>query len=232
MGLLYCITNKVNSKIYVGITRKSMDRRWQRHVDKARRAGYKAKFHNAIVKYGVDAFVCTPLFVYPTWDEAKAAEKALIHALDSMNVGYNASPGADCGPERGKKRTPEQRAKFKAAAQRRAADPLWREKMRQVAIERAKNPEYIAKLSAALTGRRHSAATRAKLSAGRRNKLHTAETKEKMSKSRVGYRHTDKARENMSLAQKGRTLSQEHRDKISATLVIYNKRKKELQSER
>ena len=32
MGYIYQITNKINKKIYIGLTTKTIDKRWKEHV--------------------------------------------------------------------------------------------------------------------------------------------------------------------------------------------------------
>lgn len=59
MGYIYKITNTENGKIYIGQTRKSVQKRWTHHVTCAKNTSnkdYNIPFHNAIRKYGRDAF--------------------------------------------------------------------------------------------------------------------------------------------------------------------------------
>lgn len=59
MGYIYKITNTANGKIYIGQTRKAVKTRWTNHVTCAQNQShrdYNIPFHNAIRKYGRNAF--------------------------------------------------------------------------------------------------------------------------------------------------------------------------------
>ena len=56
MGFIYKITNKVNNKVYIGQTSRSLEIRWREHKS---RAGcyYTSHLYSAMNKYGVDNFI-------------------------------------------------------------------------------------------------------------------------------------------------------------------------------
>lgn len=63
-GTIYCFTNKVNGKKYVGQTRNGVDRRAYEHQRSAKTpsdSSYDQVFHRAIRKYGWDNFILTVL---------------------------------------------------------------------------------------------------------------------------------------------------------------------------
>lgn len=93
---VYCHENKKNGKLYFGITRTSVRRRWSKGK------GYKDQhlFGRAIEKYGWDGFEHIILFTGLTEDEAKQMERDLIrefHTQDPLR-GYNITDGGDSVP--------------------------------------------------------------------------------------------------------------------------------------
>lgn len=102
-GIIYCYTNKVNGKQYIGQTvtpgvRKAV------HLRTALGASCKYPFHLAIKKYGIDNFQYD---ILEECDEALLNEREVywITKFDSFNSGYNLTEGA--GGIRGYKRTEE-----------------------------------------------------------------------------------------------------------------------------
>jgi group I intron endonuclease len=92
---VYLVTNKVNGKQYVGYTNTIPERRWSAHKTSARR-GSQLWFHQALRKYGEDAFEWRVVSVHYEDADAKRAERAMISGLPRT---YNMTPGGDgCGP--------------------------------------------------------------------------------------------------------------------------------------
>ena len=94
----YCIyshTNKINGKIYIGLTSMKPEKRWKNGV------GYHngTHFRNAIDKYGWDNFEHEIIKDNLTKDEACYWEKYYISLHNSMdrNYGYNMSSGGENG---------------------------------------------------------------------------------------------------------------------------------------
>jgi group I intron endonuclease len=52
---IYKITNKINGKVYIGKTVRTVEQRWAQHLADAHRRS-SPLLHNAIRKYGSDAF--------------------------------------------------------------------------------------------------------------------------------------------------------------------------------
>lgn len=94
--IVYIHRNKINQKVYVGITSQRVKGRWQNG------RGYKKqpRFYNAIEKYGWDSFEHIIVAEGLTRYSAGKMEQKLIEELDSTNktYGYNISLGGD-GPE-------------------------------------------------------------------------------------------------------------------------------------
>lgn len=91
---VYCHTNKINGKRYVGITSQSVHARWQNGKHYSRHA----HFYADITKYGWDNFdhkiICSGL----SKEDAEKIERELIDSLDLTNPekGYNHFAGGKC----------------------------------------------------------------------------------------------------------------------------------------
>lgn len=87
---VYKHTNKINGKIYIGITKQDPKRRWQNGK------GYKGTyFGNAIEKYGWDNFSHSILFERLDIKEACKLEKEYIkyYKSNKKEYGYNIADG-------------------------------------------------------------------------------------------------------------------------------------------
>ena len=125
---IYCHTNAVNGKRYVGQTVDTVEGRWGEHVSAAKRGRGSRILGAAIQKYGVDAFTHELLDVVTTQEGADAAERAWIGQRRTLSPnGYNLSYGgggpgyhheeskrliAESSRNRFRKMTPEQREAF------------------------------------------------------------------------------------------------------------------------
>ena len=92
MYCVYCHTNKLNGKKYIGITCQAVERRWRNGL------GYKkGPFYRAIQKYGWDGFEHEILYTGLTEEQAKLKEVELITQYRTRNKhhGYNATDGGD-----------------------------------------------------------------------------------------------------------------------------------------
>jgi group I intron endonuclease len=185
-AIIYLATNRVTGKRYVGLTRHPLAVRFAGHVNAARR-GARSYFHRALMKYGPEAFNVEPIASVLKVEDAGETERQLIVALAPE---YNQTKGGEItlgrrDPEiarrvaeknRGKKRTPQQRALNSALAKERyRSDPTWRAAITESlsrarqnvdvgkrnaaagasARDRVWTPESRAKLSASCTGRRY-----------------------------------------------------------------------------
>lgn len=92
MYSVYCFTNKLNNKKYIGLT-KDIKRRFNQHKGKRSRAVILC---NAIRKYGFENFDFNVLKSNLTLGEAKEVEKEFIKELNTMTPnGYNGTIGGD-----------------------------------------------------------------------------------------------------------------------------------------
>lgn len=114
---IYIITNIVNAKQYVGIT-KDLKRRWSAH-----RTGNKSStiLKQAIKKHGVENFVFTHIADAFDWDAAQIIERLLISEKNTKApLGYNMTDGGDgtlgfAAPNKGKPMSEESKQKLRNA---------------------------------------------------------------------------------------------------------------------
>lgn len=95
MGYIYCITNLINKKKYVGKTTYSVTKRFQEHCrDSKKERCEKRPLYDAMNKYGTKNFVVEELIECPN-DELNSYEIMYIDKLGTYHNGYNATKGGD-----------------------------------------------------------------------------------------------------------------------------------------
>ena len=87
---IYKITNILNNKSYVGITSKTVEKRFKEHLKKVKN-GSLTKFHQALREYKTDTFILETLEVFETHikKDAYAKEQSYISSLNTVEDGYN-----------------------------------------------------------------------------------------------------------------------------------------------
>lgn len=93
--IVYCITNTINGKKYIGMTGRTLNERWDSHCSSARN-GSPFRFHSAIRKYGEISFSKEILFDDLCVQDCRTIEEETINEYNTMVHGYNAKPGG-CG---------------------------------------------------------------------------------------------------------------------------------------
>nr|DAF13733.1 MAG TPA: intron associated endonuclease [Caudoviricetes sp.] len=88
-GYVYCIENKVNGKKYIGITTRTMNKRFEEHKKANSYIG------NAIRKYGVSNFSISELDIAKTHEELCQLEVFYIEKFKTFENGYNLTIGGD-----------------------------------------------------------------------------------------------------------------------------------------
>lgn len=96
--VVYIHKNKINNKVYVGITSKNPERRWGKYG-----TGYRSNvyFWNSIQKYGWDGFEHIIVAKNLSMNEATNIEKELISKYKSnlLEYGYNFTSGGEINQE-------------------------------------------------------------------------------------------------------------------------------------
>ena len=96
--LVYKIVNKVNNKVYIGITESTLEKRYDEHLSKYRN-GDTRHLYQAMRKYGLDNFeVSVVEDNISSYKELLDKERSYVEQFNSYNNGYNMTPGGDSNP--------------------------------------------------------------------------------------------------------------------------------------
>jgi group I intron endonuclease len=204
---IYCITNNVNGKKYVGSS-VELDKRWKRHLSSLNRNVHKnAHLQASFNKHGIENFIFNVL------EEIKSSEKLIEHEqywMDTIKPEYNIRLVA--ANNLGLKHTEETKEKM------RGANNYW--------FGKKPSEEVILKIKVANTGRVKTKEEIEKTNAHKIGKKLSEETKLKISLSNKGKIFSKKHCENIAKAKLGKKLSEEHKAKIAITSKISQTGKK------
>lgn len=92
--LIYKITNKINGKVYIGQTTKTLQHRKQQHLQCVTN-GLNRHLYNAMRKYGVENFEFEEVCHTNSKSELNYLEAKFITEYDSVRNGYNMGYGGD-----------------------------------------------------------------------------------------------------------------------------------------
>lgn len=196
---VYCHTNKINGKKYIGITGKGASNRWGKNG-----IGYRlSTFGGAIKKYGWDGFTHEILYTDLTKAQAQQYEMDLIYKYKTANrdYGYNLTYGGECeipneetrskisAGNLGKIMSEESRIKMSISRKGRIISEEQRKKLsisglgNKNGLGYKHSPERKAKMSASHIGKALSAEHRAKISSGSIGKIVSKESMQKLCSS-------------------------------------------------
>lgn len=94
MGYIYKITNKINQKSYIGLTTKTIQERWQEHIQVIDKYKNVRPLYSALAKYGLEAFSIEEI---EEVDDDYLGEREIywISYFNTYQKGYNATLGGD-----------------------------------------------------------------------------------------------------------------------------------------
>lgn len=98
--IVYKVTNKLNGKVYIGQTTKTLQERRYRHESESLNGLRKTvKFHNALLKYGFDAFEWEVIKECSSQEELDYYEDYYINKFNTLDrdKGYNLKHGGKLG---------------------------------------------------------------------------------------------------------------------------------------
>lgn len=222
----YLITNKINNKGYVGITTRSLSRRWYEHRFVENSCGQL--LGKAIKKYGEENFEIKPIASAKTLENLKSIEKDLIAQFKTkVPFGYNLTDGGD--GVFGYKHDPVLVKRLADAKRGTKASEETKEKMRIAHL--GENNHFYGKNHTEKAKRKNAEAHKG-LPGYWVGKQRDEETRKKISESlkgKAGRPHTEEAKKKISLAHIGKkqaSPSLETRKKLSlATKKVWEARK-------
>lgn len=100
--IIYKVTNLLNGKVYIGQTRRSLEARWAQHCRDVQSKISCFELQKAIKEFGADNFSIEQIDSAESKSEADEKEVFWIKFYNSVNEGYNTSPGGKAGGNRKK----------------------------------------------------------------------------------------------------------------------------------
>jgi group I intron endonuclease len=86
---IYKFTHIENGKCYIGQTIQDPNQRRLEHIADSRYTAKTYHFHNALRKYGIDAFTFDVIDSATSLDDLNKLEEKYVLLFDSINNGYN-----------------------------------------------------------------------------------------------------------------------------------------------
>lgn len=221
--IIYKITNILNGKFYIGMTKNSLDERINSHIKRSKnKKTSQTYFHRALEKYGIENFKCEII------DDSAITKEDMIELeikyINELKPHYNLTKGGDGISE------PTEEIKRKISESNKGK--VFSESTLKIRSEKMKlkwkDDEYRKKVSESLKKVCNTDEGKKRLSMAsssskkNKGKNHTEEHKKKISKalmgrpsSMKGKTYSDEVKKKVSDSLKGRIVSEETRRKIS-----------------
>lgn len=94
MGYIYCITNLINHRQYVGKTERTIELRWKEHIKEAFSRENNKHLYCSMRKYGIQNFKIEQLEECPD-EQLSQKEQQWIERLNTFADGYNLTLGGE-----------------------------------------------------------------------------------------------------------------------------------------
>ena len=206
---IYYIENKVNKKLYVGYTSKDINKRFEKHIQNAKKK-INRKLYDSMNFHGYNNFEIKFLDECDTIEKAHELESWYIYILDSKNPnkGYNMTWGGDGGytlsnwSEENKKKLYERQK-------------ISREKtfLSKYGVKSATQIDSVKKkISDSHKGLKHTEKTKKKISNTFKRKIKNGEiivNSSGLRPHKIGeFKHTEETKKKLSKARKGKTYDE------------------------
>ena len=182
---IYKITNRINGKVYIGQTTRSIAIRWKQHCTPSKHCC--RLIYRAIQKYGKENFTVEQIDHAHSRDELNSKEQYWIQFYDSMNreKGYNLTSGGDHPVF-----SDETKVKISRALIGKVVSEETRAKLSKAHKGKVLSEETCKKLRELSKGRKHSEDTKAKIRCLLNGHIVSYETRVKMSNIRKGSKQS------------------------------------------
>lgn len=212
-GLIYCVKNNINGKIYIGQTKYDLKSRKREHINEAKRGG-GFYFHKALKKYDYN-FTWSILEENIKLEYVDEREKYYIELYDTFNSnnGYNLTSGGDfCFKVKYTKEELDYiiSERYSLNGQKRILESFNKEFNREV-----RNVYSIDKIIKKYIPKEDEKDIKFKIkSKNSKNRVETSASKLNRSKSQIGKEHTDETKEKIRLSKLGSKHTEESKDKV------------------
>ena len=205
--IIYKLTNKINNKIYVGMTKYSVGKRVAQHIKSKK----KTIIQNAINKYGIDSFIIEIIDSADTREALAEKEKYWIKKFNcKAPLGYNATDGGE-GVVGSIQKVRD------AISSAKKGISLTEEHKQALRKPHKMTEEGLAAILLANTGEKHSKETKKKMSLASKGKPKSKEHAENISKGKTGHFVSEEQKEKQRIAMTGKKHSEETKKKMSAS---------------
>jgi group I intron endonuclease len=226
--IIYKVTNLINGKIYIGITKKTLNNRKSNHLSNAKLKKCNMVFHAAIRKYGSDNFKWETIDRCLFTESLIVLEKHYIELYKSkVPNGYNMTDGGEghCGY----KPTCETRLRLSSVHKNKQCgvnNPMFGKHSWNYGKHYSE--DVIKKMVERSTGRRHSEESKRKMSIARSGKPKSKEHIQKMILVHLGKKHSLERIEKNRISHIGIRPSEETKMKRLKTYMAACKKRKEV----